>query len=94
MPAVIYLARIERRPLRIYSGEPGLWRGYALNPRPDFEAPIWDEHLSHDQLFALLDRAYRSFYLRPSVVLSQLRRGSLVSKARAGLRMLMSGGPG
>ncbi len=72
---------------------PGLWRDFALDPRPDFEAPIWDEHLSHDQLFDLLDRAYRSFYLRPSVVLSQLRRGGLMSKARAGLRMLTSGGP-
>ena len=73
--------------------QPGLWEAYARDPRPDFEAPIWDEHLSRDELYTLLDQAYRSFYLRPSVVLAQLRRGGIMRKAKAGLRMLMSGGP-
>lgn len=69
---------------------PGVWQEYARDPTPSFEPPIWDEHLSKAQLYRLLDEAYRSFYLRPSVILSQLRRGGLANKARAGLQMLAS----
>lgn len=65
------------------------WRQFALNPDRHFEPPIWDEHLERDQLNALQDKVYRSFYLRPGVILREaLTGGGLGRKVRAGLRML------
>ncbi len=69
---------------------PGIWSEFARHPTSDFEPPIWDEHLNKEQLYSLLDEAYRSFYLRPSVILAQLRSGGLQRKVRAGLQMISS----
>ncbi len=85
-PGTALLRQAEERGLV----DPGVWDAYARDPRPDFEPPVWDEHMTRDQLYQLLDEAYRKFYLRPTVVLAQLRKGGLVPKARAGLRMLGS----
>jgi len=66
-----------------------VWRQFALHPNQHFEPPIWDEFLGRDQLNALQDEAYRSFYLRPSVILREaLTGGGLVRKVKAGLRMV------
>ncbi len=69
-----------------------VWRRFALDPRPDFVQPIWDEHFTREELADLQDEAYRSFYWRPSVVLKMLRGGGLRRKARAGWQMLRSSG--
>ena len=66
----------------------GVWERFAEQPERSFVQPIWDEHLSREQLAALQSEAYRSFYLRPSVVLRQLRGGGLKQKFQAGAGML------
>lgn len=65
-----------------------VWRQFARHPDPGFEPPIWDEYLSRDQLNGLQDEAYRSFYLRPGIILREaLTGGGLGRKVKAGLRM-------
>jgi radical SAM superfamily enzyme YgiQ (UPF0313 family) len=70
------------------------WREFARNPQPDFRPLLWEEVLTRDELIALLDWAYKSFYRRPGYLLrralkvrswSELRR-----QVRAGLRLLTS----
>ncbi len=66
-----------------------VWRQFARQPDTAFEPPIWNEYLSRDQLNALQDEAYRSFYLRPGVILREaLTGGGLRRKVKAGLRMV------
>ncbi|MCD4749888.1 MAG: B12-binding domain-containing radical SAM protein [Thermoanaerobaculales bacterium] len=68
-----------------------VWRQFARQPDTAFEPPIWNEYLSRDQLNALQDEVYRSFYLRPGVILREaLTGGGLRRKVKAGLRMLFS----
>ncbi len=68
------------------------WTGFALDPRPDFTIPLWEEHLDRATLDGLLTRAYRQFYLRPTMIWRNLRGlGSLAElrrKAAAGLSIL------
>jgi len=70
------------------------WRQYFAEPRPDFVPPVWTEHFERDQLYALLDMAFKRFYLRPKVIwrnLLNLRNvKQLARKARAALMMLRS----
>lgn len=87
-PGTALLARAEAQGLVA----PGLWPAFARSPRREFVPPVWDEHLSRRELFALLDEAYRSFYLRPRVVARQLRRGALLPKVKAGFRLVLSRG--
>lgn len=72
------------------------WTGFALDPRPDFTIPLWEEHLDRATLDRLLTRAYRRFYLRPSMIWRNLRElGSVAElrrKAAAGLSILRGGG--
>ncbi|MEN8164464.1 MAG: radical SAM protein [Acidobacteriota bacterium] len=66
-----------------------VWRQFALQPDQHFEPPLWDEFLGRDQLNALQDEIYRSFYLRPGVILREaLAGGGLGRKVKAGLRMV------
>jgi len=67
------------------------WRSFARDPDRGFLPPVWDEHLTREQLSALQDEAYRSFYLRPGVVLRMaLTGGGLGRKVRAGVRLLFA----
>ena len=84
-PGTKLLAEAEDRGLV----QPGVWEQFAARPDPNFVQPIWDEHLDRGQLAELQAEAYRSFYLRPSVVLRELRAGGVRRKARAGLQMLL-----
>jgi len=69
---------VERGLLR-----PDFWTGFALDPRPDFMLPFWEEHLDRDALSRLLSYGYRRFYLRPSVVWRNVRGlGSLAELRR------------
>lgn len=69
-----------------------VWRQFAKNPKPDFIPPIWEKELSREELFSLLKKAYRSFYLRPNYILKkilQLKSGrELMNKVKAGLKLL------
>jgi len=69
------------------------WREFARSPVPDFEPPAWEETFTRAQLDALVDRAYRRFYLRPGYVARRLARvrdlSHLGRQARVALRMLL-----
>jgi len=66
-----------------------LWREFAVSPRKDFILPVWEEWLSRDELFSLLNTAYRRFYLRPRLILRTLGSAGdfrgLVRKLKAGI---------
>ena len=68
------------------------WREFAKNPTKEFVPALWEEHLNHDELVETLRHAYRSFYSRPSYVLSQALKvrswAELKKKAKTGLRLL------
>jgi len=69
-----------------------IWRRFAKNPDPNFIPPIWEKELPRKELFSLLKKAYRSFYLRPNYVFKkifQLKSGKeFLNKAKAGLNLL------
>jgi radical SAM superfamily enzyme YgiQ (UPF0313 family) len=73
-----------------------VWRAFATNPDLGFVPPVWDEHLSREELFTLLRKAYRRFYWRPSVLIRQLRTAGglrgILRKLGVGLRMLIPSG--
>ena len=68
------------------------WREFAANPTQDFVPLLWEEVLTRDELWELLQFAYRSFYGRPSYLLRQALKvrslGELWRKARAGVKLL------
>ena len=75
--------------------EEDVWEKFAVAPAKDFVAPVWDEFLSREDLFRLLELAYKKFYLRPRVVwrdLKQMRSWKpLGRRIKTGLIMLTSG---
>lgn len=68
------------------------WAEFAKNPTPDFEPKLWEEHMNRAELVGLLKYAYKSFYLRPKMVMKNMAYThspiDFFRKARAGLRML------
>jgi len=75
--------------------DPSRWPAFVRAPRADFELPFWEEFFDRGELSALLETAYRRFYLRPSMIwrnLAALRSvGELKHKAAAGLSILTGG---
>ena len=73
----------------LYSSD--FWKEFALNPKPDFVPPVWDEILSRDELIEMMNRFYRRFYMRPGYMLRRLfdikSAGELVRKARLGAKL-------
>jgi len=49
------------------------WQAFAQNPTSSFRPPGWNEIFSVDELQALLEEAYRRFYLRPRYIWRRLR---------------------
>ena len=47
------------------------WQAFALNPQPGFKPPLCEQTLSADDLYKLLNEAYRSFYFRPLYMIKQ-----------------------
>ncbi len=72
--------------------EKDYWSEFAKNPTEDFRIRYWEENFSAEQLEKLIDKAYRSFYLRPGYLLKSLKKlgslGELKRKAKAGLSLL------
>lgn len=66
-----------------------VWREFARAPDEHFKIPLWEEIFSRQQLYEMIVRFYKSFYLRPSYILSRVIKVhstyELVKKARAGL---------
>ena len=69
-----------------------VWREFALDPRPGFEPPVWEENFTRQELREMLVKCYKSFYMRPRYLLKSALRlrsfGELKRKARAGLSVL------
>jgi len=69
-----------------------VWRDFARDPTPDFRIPVWEEHFSRDQLFGMIVKFYKSFYMRPRYILSRLKKlqswNEFMKKARAGLSVI------
>ncbi len=69
------------------------WREFARNPSEDFETPVWEENLDREELLELFQKAYKRFYLRPTVILRELFKirsfGEFYAKARIGLKTFL-----
>ncbi|MFQ5502763.1 MAG: B12-binding domain-containing radical SAM protein [Phycisphaerae bacterium] len=67
--------------------DPDAWLNYVRNPVESFSPPIWEKHFTKAELFAFYEKAFRSYYLRPRVVLRELLKirgwGELAAKARS-----------
>jgi anaerobic magnesium-protoporphyrin IX monomethyl ester cyclase len=66
--------------------KPEEWADLVKEPSPDALLPVWDEHLSREQLGKLYHRCYREYYFRPSYVL----RSILSTRSLRGLAKKMS----
>ncbi|HVM32929.1 MAG TPA: radical SAM protein [bacterium] len=68
------------------------WADFAKNPTPDFKPRLWEEHMNREELIELLKFAYKSFYLRPKIVMKNMSYThtplDFFRKARAGLKMI------
>jgi len=68
------------------------WQEFAREPRADFIPPYWSE-IERARLEELLNKAYKSFYLRPWYMLKQVRKAyrakSLGRIVKAGARVLL-----
>lgn len=68
------------------------WLEFAKNPSPDFKTPYWDQELSQEELFNLINLAYRQFYLRPSFIIKSILDLKSINdfkkKAKAGFKIV------
>ncbi|HPA25381.1 MAG TPA: radical SAM protein [bacterium] len=68
------------------------WKEFAKNPTCDFEAQVWEENLTKEELVKMLQRAYRSFYFRPNYILRRLLKiksfKELITKSIMALKLL------
>jgi len=65
--------------------EKDVWQEFAQSPNQDFQPPLWQEHLSKDEILNAWVRVYRDFYIRPRYLARRLSR----LKTWAGLRQSM-----
>jgi len=72
------------------------WAGYVLNPSRDFHSPIWERHMTKEQLFEFYEYAFRRYYFRPRVILREALRinsfAEAANKARSFARVFMYAG--
>ena len=72
--------------------EPGRWKDFAMNPKPDFIVDHWDEHMDLSTLVKMQKYAYRRFYFRPRYIMrSAIKTRSLYelsSKVSGAFRLL------
>ncbi|MEJ2068475.1 MAG: radical SAM protein, partial [Deltaproteobacteria bacterium] len=68
------------------------WREFAKNPVMGFEIPVWEEYFKRKELYEMIVKVYRDFYLRPSYVLSRIvkikSRHEFMKKMKAGFSVL------
>ena len=69
-----------------------IWKEFSENPEEGFKIPVWEENFTRDELYEMIVRFYKSFYLRPSYILSRSfkvkSKEEFIKKARAGLSVL------
>lgn len=66
-----------------------IWREFARNPNDKFKIPVWEENFSRNKLYKMIVKFYKSFYLRPSYILSRSlkvkSKEEFKKKAKAGV---------
>lgn len=69
-----------------------IWREFASHPQEGFKIPVWEENFTRDELYEMIVRFYKLFYLKPAYLFSRLRKvrsaSELIRKARAGLSVV------
>ena len=68
-----------------------VWLQFALDPQPEFVPPLCEEYVPSENMYSLLNQAYRGFYLRPSYIIQHLSKLSslkdLLLKAKGAYRL-------
>ena len=66
-----------------------VWREFARNPDEHFKVPVWEKNFSRQQLYGILVKLYKDFYLRPSYFVNRLKKiksgHDFFKKTKAGL---------
>lgn len=65
------------------------WNEYTLNPAPNACIPVWEEHLTREELSKLLKICYRKFYLRPSNIIRNAMKTKTVGQFKTKLKGLL-----
>jgi len=69
-----------------------IWRDFAKNPEKDFKIPFWEENFTRNELYEMIVKFYKNFYLRPFYILSRglkiKSKEELIKKIKAGLSVL------
>jgi radical SAM superfamily enzyme YgiQ (UPF0313 family) len=68
--------------------DPNAWRNYVLSPVEVFSPPIWEKHLSKQELYDFYEYAYRHYYFRPWPILREISRVRNWSQIAIRLRAL------
>jgi anaerobic magnesium-protoporphyrin IX monomethyl ester cyclase len=67
--------------------ERDVWQEFAQGPGPDFQPPLWQEHLSREEILKAWVKVYRDFYIRPRYLARRLFRLSTWAGFRQSMRM-------
>lgn len=69
-----------------------IWREFAKNPNKGFRVPVWEENFLREELYEIIVKFYKKFYLRPRYLFSRLVKtrslGELIKKGKAGISVL------
>ncbi|MBF0329427.1 MAG: radical SAM protein [Nitrospirae bacterium] len=49
-----------------------IWKQYALHPQRNFDPPLCEDTMTRDELYKLLNTAYKRFYFRGTYILKQM----------------------
>ncbi|MFH1456764.1 MAG: radical SAM protein [Patescibacteria group bacterium] len=68
------------------------WKEFSKNPQPDFEPPAWEENFTRDELFKILIKAYKQYYLNFKYILRRLKElrswDAIKNNFKAGFKLL------
>lgn len=69
-----------------------IWKEFSQNPREGFKIPVWEENFTRDELYEMIVKFYKRFYIKPSYLFSRIIKvksmDELIRKARAGFSVL------
>ncbi|MDD5441147.1 MAG: radical SAM protein [Candidatus Omnitrophica bacterium] len=51
-----------------------IWLQYAKEPVRDFKAPVWTQNFTETELFDIVKKAYKQFYLSSDFIFKQIKR--------------------
>ncbi|KPK36338.1 MAG: hypothetical protein AMK70_02605 [Nitrospira bacterium SG8_35_1] len=67
-----------------------VWREFAKNPGSDFQIPVWEENFSRAELYELIVKCYKSFYLRPGYAIKKLFAIASIGELKRKLKAALS----